>query len=1355
MRGGLLKARMFLQTAALLCLVLLQVVAGTGFGGEQRAWHALPGSEAPVTPGKRFAQASMIMPADKRYWEFGGQNEIGELLGDTWAYEFTWDVWSLKHSRDPNVASPSPRAFATLVSVSAKILLYGGMCEPHFEMAGGKPCNDDLWIFDILSSQRPWSRVEFVVGGVRPPARSGHVAFSYGSSMYVYGGSAGAQYDREADSTANYREVVWQYNYAKVQWTKHVAAGGAPLAAYGMAGTLLSDSGKLRLVVHGGVHDCPGRCSFPAGNHTADSYVRNSLYIFDFKSLVWSEWVLNRSPSRAFHSLNVHRDAVEGSRKLFLYGGWGHSVMNPELPEIQMQAQSSIQGDLWQLPLGNLSHDTAWEEFTPTTNARPLPRLAAGSGYLADVAPAIVVSGGLSCGNASTHSLDECDDVLSDTWLLDLWGWMVGEGTVTMQGTMDGQPYKATSLMILIAGSVVANRRGVYSTTFREVRQGEATGLMWEHRMVVAESFDHLEAGQMLSMSLTPVEPVPHVLTLYKEDGRSAIPSARLTVDVWDPQYRQGYGGAWVPYPPLVGQDLFTAFDGTVRLSLHPTEWQHVPTHLLSKYRITFLDGTTQVYMDSEFAVENPGLYSSSGAGTKHVTFMSSSILTPAFVMRLPPVLLDTAQQSEPLRTGGQLRPHEYVYLDVYFEYVREGQEAVVQVLTVDQPANAFTVFAANVEDGISFPVEGQFSDAACLDGAGTGLQVDKYVPDRTYPVCALSWRFPAGVANLHMRVGITMWVTLDGTRQPLSNEEAAYRTEVFYREVTPPAPPPVPDTAFVTEEVDIYKSGVNLVVVAVALSFSIAGLLGCCVGCQYFRRQRRAGKFRQLQLGDLFFHRPNDEIDRLVANEMENALRTAPKVAGEINLIEVPVPDHLGITSSDQQQPGRRLGGLAMGTTLRSKYGSRDGGKDSSSRDGVAGFMNNLEAMAEEYRRGLLGGSPETATMSKADTTETLRSRYEKLQAEHRAAKDMPASEAAVLMPKPPPRAPPGIAPPSSSLSATASQPSMSPPGSSAAPPTGTSTDGAITPDDLIRSTHPPVPSMPPSSQGFPQASPWLAPPPDSRGSRGGGTATSAASSHNSSWSSAAAVPRAPKGILPPTASPPPPAPAALTGVPGAMASSYLQPSSMAHPGHLQHESAYPTARSPRESQTSFSPAPLAAPKQPPAVAILSSTAPPAAPPPQILHPPGGTTSRSPLGGHAVARRPLLPPPAAAGRRASPGGHPLAPPPPPGVDAAIWVTQSAGSRQAPPPPPGAGATAPQYHLAPVGVGPPAARGRRTGAVPPIPRELLGEEELVALRMRALEGINGSDGAGGGGRAGSGRKAGRSKGSGGAKDKRR
>jgi hypothetical protein len=194
------------------------------------------------------------------------------------------------------------------------------------------------------------------------------------------------------------------------------------------SGALLSSGNGANLVVHGGIHQCRGRCVTPSTGNTLDihSYTLSEMYWFNFDSAEWTRYNLTVQPSKAFHALHSHRE-VNGRRMLFTFGGWGHSTTNTQQGEYQMQGESRMQGDLWQLAVDGLTLSSAWEKLIPASNALPAPRMASGGGYLSGGAPRFVVAGGLTCANASVNELHTCSTVLEDLWSFDLWGWIAGE----------------------------------------------------------------------------------------------------------------------------------------------------------------------------------------------------------------------------------------------------------------------------------------------------------------------------------------------------------------------------------------------------------------------------------------------------------------------------------------------------------------------------------------------------------------------------------------------------------------------------------------------------------------------------------------------------------------------------------------------------------------------------------------------------------------------------------------------------------------------------------------------------------------------------------------------------------------
>lgn len=157
----------------------------------------------------------------------------------------------------------------------------------------------------------------------------------------------------------------------------------------------------------------------------------------------------------------------------------------------------------------------------------------------------------------NTHSCDRLAPRLLPVGLLrSFWdlSLFIHRGTVHMEATHDSGPHKPDAFMLLVAGSIAAQRSGVQTASFRDVsrgpcgtcvhlgrpascadlkscgvsilqvQRGEVTGLMWDHGMVMDEMTVHLEAGETVTMSLAVSKPVLHLMTLYREDGASLIP---------------------------------------------------------------------------------------------------------------------------------------------------------------------------------------------------------------------------------------------------------------------------------------------------------------------------------------------------------------------------------------------------------------------------------------------------------------------------------------------------------------------------------------------------------------------------------------------------------------------------------------------------------------------------------------------------------------------------------------------------------------------------------------------------------------------------------------------------------------
>jgi hypothetical protein len=394
----------------------------------------------------------------------------------------------------------------------------------------------------------------------------------------------------------------------------------------------------------------------------------------------------------------------------------------------------------------------------------------------------------------------------------------------------------------------------------------------------------------------------------------------------------------------------------------------------------------------------------------------------------------------------------------------------------------------------------------------------------------------------------------------------------------------------------------------------------------------------------------------------MDAALRTAPRVKGQQEMIPIPKQRAPGDEDNPYGYMAKR-GQMPLG--LRATFGTAASDEDGQGREtgGVAGFMGNLEAMAEEYRRGLLGGPAHTATVSRAEAESTLAARYANLAAERDAAAKEGLSGSAVVMPKSPPRAPPGIAPPSSSGG------------------------GNSRPSSALSSSRPLVDH---SAQSQSQVAISFVG--DADGSGSGSRPVSA------SHSSRAATPlRAPKGIRPPPSR------------------DGSRPTSGSSPTWLAPALRHP--QSAANPSTSFSPQT-----------------------PQQAASPTSSRTEAPLvssdSTYSTLRAQYSPPTLHQRRQQGPV---LAPPPPEGLAAAVWIPQDANATspsatspsrlpnaiRSPPPPPAGSSIRPPRMPPPV-MGPRV--GQRAGALAPLSRNDMSEEELVARRLRALQGDGGGSG---------------------------
>ncbi|XP_065834398.1 uncharacterized protein [Oscarella lobularis] len=120
-----------------------------------------------------------------------------------------------------NVSSPSPRAFASLVSLqNSSFLLFGGVA-PQGDSNNVSLFND-LWILTVIQGRREkefdfeWREVRVSDNALRPSGRFGHSAYYSHTlnSMYVFSG----QLKIAGRCFQNY---TWQFNLMSASWSRH------------------------------------------------------------------------------------------------------------------------------------------------------------------------------------------------------------------------------------------------------------------------------------------------------------------------------------------------------------------------------------------------------------------------------------------------------------------------------------------------------------------------------------------------------------------------------------------------------------------------------------------------------------------------------------------------------------------------------------------------------------------------------------------------------------------------------------------------------------------------------------------------------------------------------------------------------------------------------------------------------------------------------------------------------------------------------------------------------------------------------------------------------------------------------
>jgi hypothetical protein len=203
------------------------------------AWTQLTPDGTP--PIARMGQAGIYDPIRDRMIVFGGDDDNGTILSDTWALSLTGSpTWT---KLTPADTPQGPRAYHTAVydPVQDRMVVFGGW--------NGSVLLNDVWALS-LSGTPEWTQV--APAGPPPDARAAHSAIydPVSSRMIVFGGYVG--YAGIGDT--GFTNDVWTCSLAgSPVWTEIIPAGTSATARH--AHTAIYDPVRDHMVVFAGFGD--------------------------------------------------------------------------------------------------------------------------------------------------------------------------------------------------------------------------------------------------------------------------------------------------------------------------------------------------------------------------------------------------------------------------------------------------------------------------------------------------------------------------------------------------------------------------------------------------------------------------------------------------------------------------------------------------------------------------------------------------------------------------------------------------------------------------------------------------------------------------------------------------------------------------------------------------------------------------------------------------------------------------------------------------------------------------------------------------------------------------------------------
>jgi N-acetylneuraminic acid mutarotase len=200
-----------------------------GYEPASNTWTELKPSGA--LPPARHSHTMTYDPVTHRLIVFGGSDEDGMPLNDTWAYDPVTNTWT---ELKPSGTVPSQRSWHSMAYDfnTRRLMMFGGY-------TGAGASLNDTWAYD--SAANNWAELR-PQGRIPPERTAAALAYDAVSHRLIMFGGRG--------ETGNGLNDTWAYDSAANAWTLLNPAGTLPTPRDGHS--MVYDQTRGRLVIYGG-----------------------------------------------------------------------------------------------------------------------------------------------------------------------------------------------------------------------------------------------------------------------------------------------------------------------------------------------------------------------------------------------------------------------------------------------------------------------------------------------------------------------------------------------------------------------------------------------------------------------------------------------------------------------------------------------------------------------------------------------------------------------------------------------------------------------------------------------------------------------------------------------------------------------------------------------------------------------------------------------------------------------------------------------------------------------------------------------------------------------------------------------